>query len=192
MFRRVPHLIALFWPLAVFANPCELGALSPSAPSQTKQFAFLVGDHDVTLHARQGAGWSPPRPVGAAWRGWYGLQGQAIYDEWTDPDVSQIPGGSHGVNVRMFDPDEQLWKMMWISTATHQVQDLRAEIREGVLTMWQVYPERPGWKAEFTVTDERHWERISYVRNEQTGTWDPQFRLAATKVAAPDGSSSCE
>jgi hypothetical protein len=61
------------------------------------------------------------------------------------------------------------------------VQDLRAEMRDGVLTMWQVHPERPGWKAEFEVLDGERWARVSYTRPDATGDWVPQFRLVATR-----------
>ena len=100
-----------------------------------------------------------------------------IQDEWIDPDPST---GGLGVNVRIYDPEENVWKMMWVSTSGRQVQDLRAQMQEGGLTMWQVYPERPGWKAVFEVLDEKRWARVSYQRNEQ-GTWQPQFRLEATR-----------
>lgn len=156
---------------------CEVGAVSPSAPPETQQFAFLLGHHDITLHGWTGDGWTPPRPLNAQWNGWYGLAGEAIFDEWHDP---QPDSGGHGVNVRIYDPAETVWKMMWVSTSGMQVQDLRAEMREGVLTMWQVYPERPGWKAEFEVINEREWARVSYQADE-AGVWQPVFRLHATR-----------
>ena len=87
-----------------------------------------------------------------------------------------------GVNVRMYDDAEAVWKMMWISTSGMQVQDLRAEIRDGVLTMWQVYPERPGWKAEFEVIGDDQWARVSY-QQEEAGAWQPRFRLVATRLS---------
>ena len=52
------------------------------------------------------------------------LQGRAIYDEWIDPDSTQ---GGLGVNVRIYDPQQQIWKMMWVATSSLQVQDLRAK-----------------------------------------------------------------
>jgi hypothetical protein len=33
--------------------------------------------------------------------------------------------------------------MMWIATGDLPVQDLWAEMREGKLTRWQIYPDRP-------------------------------------------------
>ncbi len=159
------------------ADACDPGMLHIDAPEETRQFAFLIGEHQVTLHAWTGTGWTPPRPVNARWRGWYGLDGMAIYDEWIDP---QPDTGGLGVNVRLYDPEESIWKMMWVSTSGRQIQDLRAEIREGELTMWQVYPERPGWKAVFELLDEDRWARVSYQQDDK-GAWQPQFRLEATR-----------
>ncbi len=71
---------------------------------------------------------------------------------------------------------------MWISLPERQVQDLRAEVQGGTLTLWQVYPERPGWKAEFEIVDADHWARVSYVTDRDSDQWTPQYRLAATRV----------
>jgi hypothetical protein len=164
------------------SRACEPGALHPDAPAETRQFEFLIGRYEMSLHAWTGDGWSPPRPVPALWEGWYGLDGRAIVDEWFDLDTRNDRPPVRGVNVRVFDPTEGLWNMMWIAEPGYRVQDLRAEVRDGVLTMWQIYPERPGWKAEFEVTDADHWARIAYVQEEEGGAWTPQFRLAATRV----------
>lgn len=165
---------------------CNYGAINPGAPEETRQFAFLIGDYRIELHAWQGDGWSPPVPgVTARWNGRYGLGGMAIYDEWFNPDAAQKPAGNWGVNVRMYDPDAKIWKMMWIATATKVVQDLRAQMQDGVLTMWQVHPDRPDFKAIFNVADADHWERISFTHDDK-GHWLKQYRLAATRIPCPD------
>lgn len=179
---------SLFLGIAAWGNEagapasCKPGAPHPDNPREFEQFAFLIGDFAISSHVWQGDQWSPPRPgPKARWNGWYGLGGMAIYDEWFDPDPAADSGSPRGVNVRIFDPALKQWKMMWIHSATRQVQDLRAEIRDGVLTMWQVYPERPNFYAEFHQDDENRWHRISYTLDEQ-GEWVPQFKLAATRL----------
>lgn len=167
------------------ADACDVGRPHAEAPPQMRQFAFLLGEFEITLHAWQGEGWSPPRPARARWNGRYGLNGMAIYDEWYDPGPDE-PVASWGVNVRTFDPAAGLWKMMWISLPTRQVQDLRAELRDGTLTMWQVYPERPGWKAEFEIVDADHWARVSYRQEGPAAPWTPEFRLAASRIPCGD------
>ena len=125
-------------------DTCDFGTADPEAPAQIEQFAFLIGHHEIALHAWQGENWTPPRPARARWNGRYGLDGMAIVDEWFDPGPTNGQTDIRGINVRMYDADQGLWKLMWISSATHQIQQLRAEVRDGVLTMWQVHPERPG------------------------------------------------
>ncbi len=151
-------------------------AAFPSYADQA-QFDFLIGQHEVTLHAWTGTGWTPPRPVNARWNGKRGLDDLAIYDEWFDPHQ-----GSKGVNVRIFDPEENLWKMMWISAPAYQVQDLRAKERDGVMTMWQVHPERSGWHAEFEQLGPCRWARVDF-QEDASGVPQPRFRLVATRAA---------
>jgi hypothetical protein len=173
-------LLFLLSTSAQAAGSCDYGTPHREAPPETAQFGFLIGEFDIALHGWQGDGWSPPRSVGARWNGRYGLNGMAIYDEWFDPGPD-ADVGVWGVNVRTFDPAAEMWKMMWISLPSREVQDMRAAERDGTLTMWQVYPERPDWKAEFEVIDDDHWARVSFVRDD-AGAWTPQYRLAATRI----------
>jgi len=167
---------------ALAAVSCDYGEPDPNAPAQLAQFGFLIGDYRIGLHVWQGDHWSPPQPgVTARWNGRYGLGGMVIVDEWFNPDLAQSTDGNRGINVRMYDPDEHIWKMMWIATSNKTVQDLRAEVRDGTLTMWQVYPERPDFKAIFNVHDKDHWERISF-KHDADGNWVRQYKLAATRL----------
>lgn len=166
--------------LSAHAGACELGEPAADRPEAAAAFDFMVGEHDVTLHAWTGTTWSPQRPVNAEWHGRYTLGGQAVHDEWIDPQ----PGSEvRGINVRLYDAESGEWKMMWISTSGRQVQDLRAKVIDGVLTMWQVYPERAGWKAEFHMLGDFSWAREDFNRNE-AGEWVPGFRLVATRRQA--------
>ena len=161
---------------------CDVGAPHPNAPAELAQFAFLVGDYKVTFHGWQGEEWSQAQPGRQArWNGWYGLGGMAIYDEWYGEDPGVNPDTSRGVNVRMYDPEAEEWDMMWIATLGSQVQDLRAKVIDGTLTMWQVYPDRANFRAEFVVEDEDHWARISYTKDDN-GEWVKQFKLAASRI----------
>ena len=164
---------------------CNYGAPNPEAPKELSQFAFLIGDYRVHLHAYRNGAWTPPQPgVTARWNGRYGLNGLVIEDEWFHPDPAQQEKAGGGINVRMYDDEAGEWKMMWVATAGKQVQDLRAEMRDGVLTMWQVYPERPNFQATFHIDDADNWHRISYIPDEKGG-WLPQFKLAATRLPCP-------
>ena len=166
---------------------CDYGEPHPNAAPELTQFAFLIGDYSIALHAWDGEGWSPPKAdVTARWNGRYALGGMAIMDEWYHPDPAQDPSAPRGVNVRMYDPENGEWDMMWLATRTHQVQDLRARMEDGRLVMWQVYPERPDFRAEFEISDPDHWARISYAKNGD-GNWVKQYKLAATRIPCPAG-----
>jgi len=49
---------------------CDNMMANKEAPRELQQFAFLLGQHDVSLHAWTGDKWSPARPINAHWRGW--------------------------------------------------------------------------------------------------------------------------
>ena len=181
LWKRILCVFAVLLSAPVLAVTCPVKS-APDAPEAFSQFHFLVGVHEMDLHAWTGHAWTPPRPQGAHWRGWVGLDGHAIYDEWVDMDPRS---GGLGVNVRVYDEAEALWKMMWVSTNGLQVQDLRAQMIDDVLTMWQVYPQREGWKAEFTQLSEHSWQRIDYNKD-ANGIWQPGFKLVATRTACKE------
>lgn len=173
---------AVAQPVVAPPESCEYGALHDDAPAETSQFAFLIGDYKITLHRWLGEDWSPPQPGKTArWNGRYGLGGMAIVDEWYNPDPAQDPDGPRGVNVRMYDPEAEEWDMMWVASPGRQVQDLRAKVIDGKLTMWQVYPERPNFRAEFNVIDADHWNRVGYDKDE-SGEWIKTFLLSASRI----------
>ena len=60
--------------------------LLPALAHANTAFDFLIGEHDVTLHAWTGSGWTPPRPVNAEWHGRKALRDEVIQDEWFDPN----------------------------------------------------------------------------------------------------------
>lgn len=170
---------------AVAPPSCDYGSPHPDAPDELRQFDFLIGDFAITAHAWRGGAWTPPRPGPAPrWNGYYTLGGMAIADEWYDPDPGLDPNSGRGINIRMWDAEDGEWDMMWIATGGRQVQDLRAKMIDGRLTMWQVYPERPNFRAYFERTGPDSWHRISLTPDED-GNWVPQFKLSATRIPCP-------
>ena len=161
---------------------CDYGEAHPDAPEELAQFDFLIGDFTISGHAWVGGQWSPPRPGPVArWNGRYILGGMAIQDEWFDPDPGLDPDSPRGVNVRMWDAEADEWDMMWVHSTGKQVQDLRAKVIDGRLTMWQTYPDRPYFRAEFERLGPDSWHRIQYAPDEE-GVWQPRFKLVATRI----------
>lgn len=162
---------------------CDYGAPHPNAPAELSQFEFLIGDFEITSHIMTPNGWSPPRPgPRARWNGWYSMGGMMITDEWYDPDPGLQPDAPRGVNVRLYDETSEEWKMMWVATGAARVQDLRAKIVDDKLTMWQVYPTQIDLVADFTIEDDDHWYRVSYVQDAD-GNAVPKFKLRASRIA---------
>lgn len=161
---------------------CDYGEPHPNAPAELAQFDFLIGDFAITAHAWRNGAWTPPRPGPAPrWNGRYTLGGMAIEDEWFDPDPGLDPDAPRGVNIRMWDAEDGEWDMMWVHTSGRQVQDLRAKVIDGKLTMWQVYPERPNFRAYFERLDPDRWQRVTLAPDED-GEWQPTFSLVATRI----------
>lgn len=165
---------------------CDYGVPHPDAPPELMQFDFLIGDYTITAHRWQNGAWSPPRPGPAPrWNGYYVLGGMAIADEWFDPDPGLDINANRGINIRMWDAKDNEWDMMWVHSGGRQVQDLRAKVIDGKLTMWQVYPERAGFRAEFERLGPDNWQRVTYAPN-SAGEWEPTFKLVASRIACPE------
>lgn len=165
---------------------CDYGEMNPDAPPELARFDFLIGDYTVEAAGLRGGEWTTrPGAPPARWNGRWILGGMAIEDEWFDADPGLDPRSARGVNVRMWDPQAGEFDMMWVYDGTHQVQDLRAREIDGVLTMWQVYPERPDFRATFHRLPDGAWERITLAPDEN-GEWRPTVRLRATPVACLD------
>lgn len=170
---------------AALAPPrCDYGAPAPDAPAELAQFDFLIGDYTISAHRWLDASqqWSPPRPgAPPRWNGYYGLDGMAIVDEWFNLDPGVDPATGRGINVRMWDPEAGEWDMMWFDTSARQVQDLRAKEIDGALTMWQVYPGNPTFRAYFERLGPDSWQRVTLAQGED-GEWRKTFLLKATRI----------
>jgi hypothetical protein len=163
----------------------DIGARSPAAPEQLDQFEFLIGCFriDAQRYHQESNDFGPTAPT--YWNGRWALGGWAIYDEWFNV---QIPGQptdlGRGANLRMINPETGIWTMVWVHTNNRPGQDLRAELRDEGMVMWQVHPHRdPDWKAVFEIIDADHWTRTEYVRDHGADVWTPKGRLNATQVA---------
>ncbi len=162
----------------------EIGARSPAAPAQLEEFEFLIGCFRIDAqryHPERNA-FGPTAPT--YWKGRWALEGWAVYDEWFDVQIPGQPAAlGRGANLRLVNPETGIWTMVWAHTNGGPGQDLRAQMRDGDMVMWQVHPARDqDWKAVFEITDSDHWVRTEYVRPIGTDAWTPTGRLNATQV----------
>lgn len=177
-------LTTLVAAVAALMASWDIGTRAPEAPEQLDEFEFLIGCFRIDAqryHAEQGE-FGPT--VSTYWNGRWALNGWAVYDEWFNV---QIPGQptdlGRGANLRVVDPETGIWTMVWVHTRGNPGQDLRAQMRDGDMVMWQVHPRRDqDWKAVFEITDADHWVRTEYVRPYETDAWTPTGRLNATQV----------
>lgn len=180
MKSTVTALPLLFWLLtstsASAQASCELGEPAENMPEAFSQFAFIIGDFDVNYRQMTEDGWS--EPLGQArWNGRYTLDGRAIMDWWYEDGDN----GSAGVNLRIYDPNEKVWKTAWHYTANYEVRELRQRIWEedGRLHLWQVYPDAPERNVYFETYDNGRWARVDQRKDPETGEWSPAVMLEA-------------
>jgi len=164
---------------------CNFGAPAADAPPEISQFEFLIGNFRIEARQWTGEAFSDGY-LEAQWNGYWGLGGRAVIDEWFGPQVSPDRPRSFGVNVRYFDPDKGRWSMVWQATSGAALILEAEQGEDGVLRMWQVYPEPATERfIYFEIYDEGHWARIDGQVLED-GTHLPQFKLEAHEVPCED------
>lgn len=173
-------LLVLINATAFAQASCELGEPARDMPDEFSQFAFIIGDFDIIYRQMTADGWS--EPLGRArWNGRYTLDGRAIMDWWYEDGDD----GAAGINIRMFDPNEKVWKTAWHYTANFEVRELRQRVWEedGRLHLWQVYPEANERNVYFEAYDDGRWARIDQRKDPETGKWSPAIKLEAVPAA---------
>ncbi len=184
----IKHLIAAgavaasaFWALPAAAQSCDFGAPAADLPPEAHQFDFMIGNFRIEARQWTGEEFSAGY-LEAEWNGRWGLDGRAVIDEWFGPEVSPDRPRVFGANVRYYNAETGRWSMVWQAT-NGAASVLEAEQGEdGVLRMWQVYPEptseRQIW---FEVYSPGHWARIDGPVDEE-GNFTPQYKLEAHAV----------
>ncbi|GJL97731.1 MAG: hypothetical protein DHS20C06_15480 [Hyphobacterium sp.] len=160
----------------------DYGSPAEDMPEEFGQFAFMIGDFDVQFldWNVETESWGEPRPYFAHWNGRYGMGGRAIIDEWYAPGFGYRETSGAGVNIRIWDADEGIWKTAWHNTASNQVLDLRQQVLEdGRLHLWQVYPEGSDRNIWFETYENGEWARITQARDEDSGEWVNSVSLYA-------------
>lgn len=164
---------------------CYEGEQNPLAAPQTEQFAFLLGAFDAKLYPwdQETGDWAEAPIREAIWDGEYILDGTAIADYWFGADPAKTPDAGRGVNTRVFNPEAGEWVMTWNTWGSaYEPLVLKAKMIDGVLTMWQVYPEQEEQEeiSEFVVHDEDHWTRYTYIVNGEDRA--PYFKIDSVRI----------
>jgi len=173
---------ALAAPAAAQVN-CDMGEPAPNMPEGFSQFDFMIGDFVVMARRMTADGWSPSIPL-AKWNGRYGLNGQAVMDWWHS-------GEDTGINIRLYDPESDLWKTAWTHTVDLQTKELHQKLdpETGRMSLWQVYPEGDTRQIYFETYENGGWARIDNRKDEETGEWRGSIKLEAVPTACIAGQS---
>ena len=173
---------ALLFPgIAWAGDGCDFGKPHPSMPEEFGQYSFIIGDFEVRIHVWLGEKWSEQYQK-ARWTGRYILGGRAVMEEWFPFDPEDKPDTPGGVNIRMYDPEEGLWKLLWMRSDQLVPTELRSQVKEdGKMHLWRVYPTPDNRKIVFETYDEDHWARLDYVRDESGEKWVAKYKLQALR-----------
>jgi hypothetical protein len=162
-------------------DTCDFGTPHPGMPVEFGQYDFLIGDFEVRIYIWLGDRWSEQYQK-ARWVGRYILGGRAVMEEWYPKDPEDDPDGPGGVNIRMYDPDEQIWKLMWMRTDDLVPTELRSQVGDdGNMRLWRVYPTPDERKIWFDIYDKDHWARLDYQQGESDDGWVPKYKLDAMR-----------
>ncbi len=176
-------LTALFAvPSHGWADTCDFGEPHPGAPKELEQYDFIIGNYTVKIRVWTGEGWSEQFQK-ARWIGRYILQGRAVMEEWFPFDPEDKPDTPGGVNIRMYDPEEGLWKLMWMHTENLVPTELRSQIKDdGNMYLWRVYPTPDDRKIYFESYDADNWARFDYFKDESGENWIPKYKFEAHRI----------
>lgn len=152
-------------------------------PEEFNQYAFMIGEYRIEVHRPDPENpntWSDTVSGEAFWRASYILDGMGIIDEWFDRNPNESPDTQRGVNVRLWDTKDNIWKVAWQYTADPEVHIIESEVREdGRLYLWRVAGDTRN--VYFEEYEDGHWARIQEERNEE-GEWMLRSKLEAFSV----------
>lgn len=164
------------------ASPSQLGFIQAlvapsrheSIPADMDIYAPFLGDWKIT--GTEYLEKDKPRPVTMEVNFARALEGRAIQDIWSWPiDASQPATGSNrgsGTTLRVYDPDERLWRVTWIdpvkrARAQLDARKVGADIvqiganAKGVPRRWtfsDIHADSFTWRGEHSDDGGRTWQ----------------------------------
>ena len=162
------------------------GGPAPDAAEGIQQFGRLVGEWSCTGYQRGREGEWEPNPWRNRWTWHWVLAGHAVQDVWEGNAVSPA-GWNMGTNIRVYDPEADLWRVAWTTTLTRSFDTFEARAVDGDMVMRGRIPERgqrPAHHARITFLeigeDGFAWRYEASLTGED-GSYAEQARMTCTR-----------
>lgn len=107
---------------------------APEAPAELERWGQLAGTWSCASTFLNGDGEWQEVPGRATWTWAYVLDGWAVQDVWRGPPGVATPG-STGTNLRIYDREAGLWRMVWATGVSTDFQVFEATMDEGSIVM---------------------------------------------------------
>lgn len=103
----------------------------PDAPPALQQYGQLVGTWKCKGSSRKTGAWQET-PGESTWTWFYTLDGHAIEDVF---EPSPESGGDVGINLRIYNPETEKWRMVWTTATQSFFDEFEAEYKDGEIVM---------------------------------------------------------
>lgn len=153
-------------------------APSPEIPEEDRIYDFLIGSWDLQVvdHLSDGTLRHGTGECHAAWV----LEGRAVQDVWICPGVADRSGdlgrlgNRFGTTLRIYDPEERVWRVTWFNPVTgscNRLTGLRSEA-DVVQKGRDPYGNFMRWSFRHITADSAEW--IGEISSDEGATWTVQ------------------
>lgn len=154
------------------------------------QYGQLAGDWQCTSESLKQDGSWVKSPGTATWSWYYVLGGHAIQDVWQPPSDAG-PDAAVGTNLRIYDVETGLWRMVWTTAKQADFDTFRASYRDGEILIYGERPQTAAFRAHLArITFHNIGERHFDWKYESSGPadgrkWREVVRLSCDRIPAP-------
>ena len=111
------------------------GPRNPEAPEGVDQYGQFAGSWTCTPASRQEDGSFKELEARPTWVWHYALNGSAVQDIWIPDPERSPPGSAMGTNLRVYDPENDEWVMVWTTETLPGFQTFTAKMIDGEIVM---------------------------------------------------------
>ncbi|MEP5611308.1 MAG: hypothetical protein ABJP45_03630 [Cyclobacteriaceae bacterium] len=160
---------------------CNIAQVLPNRPIETSQLEPLIGTWITERESLSRNGEWIKSDTKGIWNFEWGLKGHAIIDTYELLHKDQFGKDSvdfSGINVRIFDPKEAIWKVTWVENVGRNFAHFTAKVVDGRIEMEGVNPAGRDvkvffyevkkdsflWRLEWSFDDGKSWVAISRMK----------------------------